>query len=129
MEFFQEVHCAKIDVISLKKLLTINNLTTLCASINTLSAQKENETEIYCVWGSFNVTREEIRYGVRFSLLNCPHALAWTITYNEQSQNIIIHCTIDKTETDLDFVDSIHEFVLDWSNGITNALNQSHTTH
>ena len=66
--------------------------------------------------------REEIRYGVRFSLLNCPHALAWTITFDETSQNIIIHCTIDKTEQDPDFIDSIHEFVADWSNGIIEAL-------
>lgn len=127
MEFFQEVHSAKIDVLSLQKLLTINNLTILCASISTLSAQKEDEADIYCIWGSFYVKREEIRYGVRFSLLNCPHALAWTITYDEQNQNIIIHCTIDKTETDSDFVDSIHEFVLDWSNGIAKALNQTHS--
>ena len=68
--------------------------------------------------------REEIRYGVRFSLLDCPHALAWTITYDEQSQNIIIHCSIDKTKPDSDFVDSIHEFVLDWSNGMAKAMKQ-----
>ena len=111
MEFFQEVHSARTDIMSLKNLLSINNLTILCDSISTLSGQKDDEAEIYCIWGSFNVKREEIRYGVRFSLLNCPHALAWTITYDEPNKNLIIHCTIDKTETDSDFVDSIHDFV------------------
>ncbi len=122
MEFFQEVHSPDFDIDYLKNLLTINSLTNLCASISNVTAHKENEADIYCIWGAFNIRREEIRYGVRFSLLNCPHALAWTITLNEANQNIIIHCTIDKTEQDPDFVDSIHDFVEDWSNGITKAL-------
>ena len=122
MEFYQEVHSANADVMSLKKLLTINSLTSLCASISTLATPKENEGDIYCIWGEFHVKREEIRNGVRYSLLDCPHALAWTITLDEISQNVIIHCTIDKTDADSDFVDSIHEFVQDWSNGIAEAL-------
>ncbi len=118
MEFFKEVHSSDLDIVHLKGLLTINNLTSLCASISTVTALEENEGDIYCLWGTFKVRREEIRYGVRFSLLNCPHALAWTITFNSESQNIIIHCTIDKTEQDPDFVESIHDFVEDWSDGI-----------
>lgn len=122
MEFFQEVHSPELDVAELKNLVTMSHLTDLCASISSVTSQKDNEAEIYCIWGAFNIKRDEIRYGVRFSLLNCPHALAWTITFNEEHQNIVIHCTIDKTEQDPDFIDSIHEFVSDWSNGITVAL-------
>lgn len=122
MEFFQEVHSADLDINALKNLLTINNLANLCASISAITPQKENEGEIYCSWGVFSVRRDEIMYGVRFSLLNCPHALAWTITFDEVSQNIIIHCTIDKMDQDPDFVDSIYEFVVDWSKGISKAL-------
>ena len=122
MEFFQEVHSPELDVAELKNLVTMSHLTDLCASISSVTLQKDNEAEIYCIWGAFNIKRDEIRYGVRFSLLNCPHALAWTITFNEVHQNIVIHCTIDKTEQDPDFIDSIHEFVSDWSNGITLAL-------
>ncbi len=122
MEFFKEVHSPDLDIPRLKNLLTINNLASMCASISTVTVRKENEGDIYCIWGAFNIRREEIRYGVRFSLLNCPHALAWTITFNEENQNIVIHCTIDKKEQDSDFVDSIHEFVTDWSNGIIGAL-------
>ena len=122
MEFFRKVHNPDIDATLLKNLLTIESLTSLCASINTVTSNKENEGDIYCIWGAFNIRREEIRYGVRFSLLNCPHALAWTITYDTASQNIIIHCTIDKTEQDPDFVESIYVFVEDWSKGISKAL-------
>ena len=122
MEFFKEVHSPSLDLYNLKNLLTINNLTKLCASINNVTPHNENKADIYCIWGAFDVRREEIRYGVRFSLLNCPHALAWTITFHEETQNIVIHCTIDKKEQDPDFVDSIHEFVADWSDGIIEAL-------
>ena len=122
MEFFQEVPSTDLDIIALKNLLTINNLTGLCASISSVTSSDDVAADIYCIWGSFSLRREEIRYGVRFSLLNCPHALAWTITFNNESQNIVIHCTIDKKEEDQDFVDSIYEFVADWSTGIRNAL-------
>ena len=122
MEFFQEVHNPNINVGYLKKLLTINSLTKLCASISNVTARNENKADIYCIWGAFNVMREEIRYGVRYSLLDCPHALAWTITLNEVNQNIIIHCTIDKAEQEPEFVESIHDFVEDWSNGIANVI-------
>lgn len=122
MEFFKEIHSPDLDITHLKNLLTVNSLTSLCASISSVTAHKQNEGDIYCIWGAFSVRREEIRYGVRFSLLNCPHALAWTITFNEANQNIIIHCTIDKTEQDSDFVESIRDFLEDWSNGITKAL-------
>jgi len=122
MEFFQEVYRADIDKINLKNLLTISNLADLCASINTIISENGNDGIIYCIWGEFNVRREEIRNGVRFSLLNCPHALAWTITLDETNNNIVIHCTIDKKEQDPDFVDSIHEFVADWSSGLAETL-------
>ena len=122
MEFFQEVHRPDLAISDLKRLLTINNLSNLCASINSVLSQKENEADIYCIWGAFVVKREEIRYGVRFSLLDCPHALAWTITFDEVSQNIVIHCTIDKKQEDQDFIDTIHGFVEDWSNGLKEAI-------
>ena len=122
MEFFEEVHKDKLNIVDLKSLLAMNNLTVLCDSISNVTALKENEGDIYCIWGAFKVRREEIRYGVRFSLLNCPHALARTITFNEESQDIVIHCTIDKRQQDPDFIDSIYEFIEDWSSGITRAL-------
>ncbi len=122
MEFFKKVQNQNFDVKKLKKLLPINNISKLCASIDNVTVHTKNEADIYCIWGAFNVRREEIRYGVRFSLLNCPHALAWTITLDDVNQQIIIHCTIDKTEPDSDFAESIRVFVKDWSNGITKAL-------
>lgn len=122
MEFIQKVHNTQTDDNYLKHLISIKNLPVLCASIYNVITQKEDQANIYCLWGEFDLRRDEIRHGVRFSLLNCPHALAWTVTYDKACQNIIIHCTIDKNEQEQEFIDSINEFVEDWSNGITNAL-------
>ncbi len=118
MEFFKNVHGSNLDISGLKKLLSIDNLPRLCACISSVIHTDENEADIYCLWGAFDLKREEIRYGVRFSLLNCPHALAWTVTLDEENQAITIHCTINEVETDEDFVFSIREFVTDWSTGI-----------
>lgn len=124
MEFFQELEQPGLDVEHLKNILTIAALPVLCSSIDTVLLEKGNKGEIYCIWGQFNIRREIIRYGVRFTLLNCPHALAWTITFNELSEKIVIHCTIDKTEQDKEFIDSIYQFVDDWSYGLNKVLQQ-----
>ncbi len=122
MEFFEELEKPDINIDDLKNLLTINKLPTLCKSIDTVISNKGNEGEIYCLWGLFNIRREVIKYGIRFTLLNCPHALAWTITINNQNKNIIIHCTIDKKEQEEEFIDSINQFIKDWSYGIKAVL-------
>lgn len=122
MEFFQEIELPNLDIAHMKELLTIKSLPDLCKSIDTVLSEKGNEGEIYCVWGQFNIRREIIRYGIRFTLLNCPHALAWTITYNELNNEIVIHCTIDKKEQDNDFIESIYGFVNDWKHGLHDAL-------
>lgn len=122
MEFFKKLSVADLNVTNLQHLLTIQNLPALCASIDTVISDRGNEGEIYCLWGEFNLRRDEIREGIRFSLLNCPHALAWTVTYDEAHQYLTIHCTIDETEQEKEFVDSIEAFATDWSQGITKAL-------
>lgn len=122
MEFFQKSPCETLDLSHLKALLTIKNMPLLCRSIDNVISEQGNEAEIYCLWGAFNVRRDEIRNGIRFSLLNCPHALAWTITLKQASQQIVIHCTIDETEQEEEFIDSIDEFVHHWSQGIAQAL-------
>lgn len=122
MEFLKKVATSGFGDDDLKHLITIKNLPVLCASIDTVLSDNESVGDIYCAWGEFNVRRDAIRHGVRFSLLNCPHALAWTITFDKSNQEIIIHCTIDKDEQEEDFIESIHEFVTDWSLGLDKAL-------
>ena len=114
MEFFAEIKNKNIDKKSLKKKLSIAQLPALCHSIDKVIRDDINNGEIYCIWGDFTINREELNDGVRFSLPNCPNALAWTITCDEERDEILIHCTIAKKQHDADFVESIEQFVADW---------------
>ncbi|MEW8627363.1 MAG: hypothetical protein AB2551_16570 [Candidatus Thiodiazotropha sp.] len=122
MEFFNEIERQDTDLAKLKALLQIASLPTLCASINNVLTDNRDSGEIYCLWGQFSVSREEIRYGVRFALLNCPHALAWTITCHQERNRLVLHCTIDDRETSEEFAESIEDFLVDWGAGLHKAL-------
>ena len=125
MEFLQEVHHPGLAIPRLKQSLTIKNLPNLCASISTAASRTENEGDLYCLWGSFNVRRDELRNGVRYALVDCPHALAWTVTLDEAREHVIIHCTIDKTRPDPEFAESIRGFVADWADGVREGFRAS----
>jgi len=93
--------------------------------IDSIISEDHNVGEIYCLWGQFKISREEILNGVRFALLDCPHALVWTITYHQDRSMLIIHCTIDDREEGEEFIESIQEFVSDWKIGLGDALPES----
>ena len=122
MEFFEEIERQGVNIEALKDLLQISSLAKLCRSIDSVISDRQILGEIYCVWGQFVVSREVIRNGVRFALLDCPHAFAWTITYHQDRNMLVVHCTIDDKEEDEEFVESIREFVSDWGVGLSNGL-------
>ncbi len=122
MEFFEQVENSKLDKEQLKQLVTIAHLPELCASIDSVISDEGKTGVIYCLWGEFTVNREELEYGVRFSLPKCPNALTWSITTDEDNNYIVIHCTINRKEQEQDLIDSIIEFVTDWSKGIRTEL-------
>ena len=100
----------------------MERLPALCASIDSVGCARDDGGEIYCLWGGFSVRREEILNGVRFSLLDCPHALAWSVTTDPEAGRLIVHCTIDKSEREADFVESIERFVRDWGDGLARSF-------
>lgn len=53
---------------------------------------------------------------------NCPNTLAWTITKERvgEGDKMLIHCTINKSEHEPDFIQSIEQFVNDWKIGLEN---------
>jgi len=121
VEFYAEVSKVTLKSEQLLRLLSIARLPELCRSINTVIVDHIDNGIIYCVWGEFIVHREELEYGVRFSLPHCPNALAWTVTLDESSRRITIHCTINKKQHDVDFIHSIEQFVGDWKEGLRNT--------
>ena len=119
MEFFATT-IIPASAEDLQRRLTIGELPQWCASIEKVLSDAESSGEIYCVWGTFHTNREDMRNGVRFSLPGCPNAFQWTVTTGHQPnpQHTYIHATINRTEQDQDFVDSLQKFVDDWKAGL-----------
>jgi hypothetical protein len=119
MEFYKYAN-VDIDVDKLQQIVTIRNLTQLCDSIYDIIKDDTTKGKIYCIWGYFKINKEIIKNGVRFTLPNCPNALAWTITKERvgESDKILIHCTINRSEHEPEFIQSIDQFVSDWKIGL-----------
>jgi hypothetical protein len=119
VEFFAIADIA-VDQDSLQT-LTVETLPQYCTDISkVLSVEDENNADVYSVWGEFKVQRQLIKGGVRFSLPGCPNALAWTITtgFEPAPDKAVIHCTINRTSHDEDFIESIESFVNVWKDGL-----------
>ncbi len=60
------------------------------------------------LWGEFVISYNKINGGVRFTLVDCPNALSWTITtgFSPERQKIVIHATINRTQKPDEFVNA-----------------------
>ncbi|NCA69319.1 MAG: hypothetical protein EOM91_04305 [Sphingobacteriia bacterium] len=117
MEFFAIARLvASAD--QLRERITGPRLAECCTSIDRVLQWDVDldAGEIYCLWGQFAVRREAIRDGVRFTLPGCPNALAWTVT--AEPDGVLVHCTINRTEHEPDFIESIELFVDEWRTGL-----------
>lgn len=126
MEFFKTISKTGLDENRLKDNLTIKNLPKLCASIDSVIMDNGSNGVIYCIWGQFEINVEELKYGVRFSLPNCPNALAWSVTIDADN-DVVIYCTINKQEHDEDFIETIHQFMDDWQIGLNHVCRKKVT--
>lgn len=81
----------------------------------------ENNFSCGTLWGEFLVSCDKIKGGVRFTLLDCPNALQWTITtgYPPEINKIVIHLTINRNQISTSFIEEIQEFLDEWINGLT----------
>lgn len=72
------------------------------------------------LWGEFNISYDKINGGVRFALLDCPNALSWTITagFLPEKDKIVLHCTINRTQKSIEFIEEIEEFMDEWEKGL-----------
>ncbi len=124
MEFFASVIPAPVSATELQQYLTIPALPAWCGAIDTILQHDGDNGRLYCIWGEFDVLRTPIRGGVRFALLNCPNALAWTITTDlpPAPDEVVVHLTINRTEHDPDFVESMVLFVEQCRQGLADQL-------
>lgn len=123
MEFFATLKTSATQQ-DLQQQLRIKMLPRFCASIYEVLGDKGERGEISMVWGLFDVQRECIRGGVRFTLPDCLNGVAWTVTVNlaDGDDEVMIHCTINCRQQDADFVESLEEFVQGWRLGLAEHL-------
>ena len=115
LEIYFEVDINQTD---LKERLSIKNLPELCNSINTVISDEVDKGIIYCIWGQHEINREVLTQGIRFYFTQCPYALSISIT-TENKNEVCVRCTINTKITDIDFIETIREFMDDWVSGIS----------
>ena len=61
------------------------------------------------------MSRIKINGGVRFTLLECPYSLSWTITtgFPPEPESIVIHLTINRQQISKEFIEEIEDFLTD----------------
>jgi hypothetical protein len=118
MEFFRLI-AIKTSETDIKKQINNNTISNLYPDIIVLNGN-EKSVSIGCIWGEFILQRDEIKGGIRYSMLDCPNALAWTITtgYPPARDQIVIHLTINRQQKQQQFIDEINEFLDGWENGL-----------
>ncbi len=114
MEYFRIIKLNTNEQ-NLQKQLTLSNLDEISTEIFNLDDPSEKESNIGGIWGEFTLSRSEIKGGIRFSLLECPNALCWTITtgYPPDPESIIIHLTINRQEKNKEFIEEVADFLDD----------------
>jgi len=114
MEFFRIIK-VKTEDKCIQDELTIENLELISNEIFVIGDQNIREAHIGGIWGEFTLTRDLIRGGLRFALVECPNALTWTITtgLSPDSDVIVIHLTINRQEQKESFIEEIDEFLDD----------------
>jgi len=122
MEFFRVVDKLVTPTIIQDKILpeNIDQFTETMLFLENCNSDFKGET----LWGEFLISYHKINGGVRFTLLDCPNALAWTITtgFPPERNKIMLHCTINRTQKQAEFVEEIDEFLDEWVAGLTNQF-------
>ncbi len=116
MEFFRIIDISTTQE-QITELLALKNLETISSQLFSIAEPKEDQVEIGSLWGEFTLSRIEIKGGVRFSLLECPNALTWTITtgYPPAPESVVIYLTVNRKELEQEFIEEIEEFLDDQS--------------
>ena len=122
MEYFR-VADLNVTELQIQEELTLDNLENYCESLFPTEKGKE-----VCkrggLWGEFTLRLDPIMGGVRFSILDCPNALAWTITtgYPPAREKIVIHLTINRERKPDEFVEEINQLLDDLETGLASCL-------
>ena len=117
MEFFKIVK-VKTSEESIQEHVTLSALENFSNEIFPLNEPTGDLVEIGGIRGEFTLARTSIKGGLRFSLLECPNALCWTVTtgYPPERNSIVIHLTINRKRKLPEFVEEVEDFLTDHCN-------------
>jgi len=122
MEFFATAN-VNMDPEAIREKITLAALPDYCESFGLVDCLDRDSCEVESIWGRFQVTRQEITGGLRFTMPTCPNCFAWTITSGlpPTPDKVVIHSTFNRQEHEPWFIESMGEFVLQWKAGLERA--------
>ena len=125
MEFFEFT-----DVLTtqeeIRNKVSIDTLPFFCEDIEAVDEPEELGRVIYFRhWGRFHLRQENVMGGVRFSVPDCPNALAWTVTtgYPPCPEKIVLHATINRIEHDAEFIAATKALLSTLKSGLEQNFN------
>lgn len=123
MEYFRIAECSSNEK-EIQEKFTVSSIESWCESLFPIEGGSDDEARVGGIWGEFTLHRDQIMGGVRFALLDCPNALAWTITtgYPPAREKIVIHLTINRERKPQEFIEEIEQFLKDLETGLENFL-------
>jgi len=118
MEFFRIINKQVSEAVIQKNILT-DTLEEFTESMFVLEEGNPNFKGA-TLWGEFEISFDKIKGGVRFALIDCPNALAWTITtgFPPERTKIVLHATINRTQKPAEFLEEIEDFLNEWEVGL-----------
>lgn len=122
MEFFRIIN-KQVTESDLQKNITPETLENFTETMFKIEDNNPNFIGV-TLWGEFEISYSKINGGVRFALVSCPNALAWTITtgFPPARNKIVLHCTINRTQKPDVFVEEIKDFLDEWEIGIASQF-------
>jgi hypothetical protein len=108
---------------AIREKITLAALPDYCESFALVDCLDKDSCEVESIWGRFQVTRQEITGGLRFTMPTCPNCFAWTITSGlpPTPDKVVIHSTFNRREHEQWFIESMEEFVVQWKAGLERA--------
>ena len=120
MEFFEFT-----DVVTsqeeIRAKVSVDTLPDYCEEVEAVDGLEELGRVIYFrQWGRFHIRQETVMGGVRFSVPDCPNALAWTVTtgYPPCLEKIVLHATINRTEHSPEFIGATKALLAAFKTGL-----------
>lgn len=126
MEFF-EFASVFTSQETIREKVSFDTLPLFCEEIEDVSETDTLGRVIYFRhWGRFHIRRETVMGGVRFSVPDCPNALAWTVTtgYPPHPEKIVLHATFNRTEHHPEFIAATKALLTALKNGLEKHLHK-----